>query len=360
MSGTTTLYHAAVRAEWDDRSQEHYEPAGYESEGFVHLSSAAQLVGTLHKHYPGRTDLMLLTIDVEELSAAPVWEDLYGSGTEFPHVYAPINLGAVTQVVPLPCDEQGRFDWWQPGEPVVVHRATSATSTVHALLQHLVDGGFNGCPTPLWQRKGLGAVSYLAGRAYGYPLPTFLRATDPLEAFGAMLRRAHDLSEDFSTNGPWAAGDIAMQPGWVVTHSDIGPGNIVWGSAVWGSTESEIDQPVGLIDWEFAEPGPRQYDLVAAAMNLCGHVDPSKHERAGLLGLNIDDRLGAFASGYGNTSAAELRAIAPDVVAERVVDYRDRVASGVPRWQELEVDDVGSRMEANLGFLRESIAGNTG
>jgi uncharacterized protein (DUF952 family) len=355
MSGITTLYHAAVRAEWDARSQEHYEPAGYESEGFVHLSSAAQLVGTLHKHYPGRADLMLLTIDVEALSAAPIWEDLYGSGTEFPHVYASIELGAVSQVVPLPCDEHGRFDWWHPDESVVVHRATSATPTVHALLQHLVDGGFSGCPTPRWQRDGLGAVSYLAGRAYGYPLPMFLRATEPLEAFGAMLRSAHDLSEDFSTDGPWAAGDIGMRPGWVITHGDIGPCNILWGNVT-----RENGQPVGLIDWEFAEPGPRQYDLVAAAMNLCGHVDPSKHERAGLLGCNIDDRLAAFASGYGDTSAAELRTIAPDVAAERVTAYRERVASGIPRWQELEADDVGNRMEANLGFLRESIGGNTG
>ena len=350
MDGPTTLYHAAVRADWDVRSAEHYEPAGYSSEGFVHLSSAEQLIGTLHKHYPDRTDLMLLTVDVTRLGSEPIWEDLYGSGTEFPHVYAPIELAAVTQVVPLPCDAHGRFDWWEPGEPVVVHRATPATPTVHALLRHLADGGVPACPVPLWQRNGLGAVSYLDGQTFGYPLPPFLRALEPLEAFGELLRQVHDALQDVRLDGPWAAGDIAMQDGWVITHSDLGPGNVVW----------RDDRPVGLIDWEFAEPGPRMYDLVDVAMNLCGHVDPSKHGRAGLRGVDINDRLSAFASGYGDTSAAELRSAAPEVLAERVAAYRERVASGIPRWQELENATVGDRMAANLAFLRESAAGNTG
>lgn len=108
---STILYHAAVQADWESRTSETYQPAGLVDEGFVHLSSAEQLIGTLHKHYLGRRDLMLLTVDTEQVSAELVWEDLYGSGMEFPHVYGPIELLAVTDVTPLPCDEDGRFNW---------------------------------------------------------------------------------------------------------------------------------------------------------------------------------------------------------------------------------------------------------
>ncbi|MGI9598055.1 MAG: DUF952 domain-containing protein [Acidimicrobiales bacterium] len=112
MAGQDVLYHAAVVADWEARTATHYVPAGYADEGFVHCSSADQLVATLHKHYPGRGDLVLLTIDHGALASKPIWEDLYGSGVEFPHVYSPIELSAIVEATPLPCDDNGRFDWW--------------------------------------------------------------------------------------------------------------------------------------------------------------------------------------------------------------------------------------------------------
>ncbi len=114
MTRPTTLYHAASRADWDTRSGDHYQPATFADEGFVHLSSADQMVGTLHKHYPGRTDLVVLTVDANAVEADLVWEDLYGSGMEFPHIYGPINLSAVVTATPTSCDDGGGWDGWQP------------------------------------------------------------------------------------------------------------------------------------------------------------------------------------------------------------------------------------------------------
>lgn len=111
---TDMLYHCATEQDWADRSETHYEPSGYAEEGFVHLSAADQMVGTLNKHYPGRTGLLILTVDPATLSSAPVWEDLYESGMEFPHVYAPLDVAAVIAVTPSSSDEHGRWDHWQP------------------------------------------------------------------------------------------------------------------------------------------------------------------------------------------------------------------------------------------------------
>lgn len=108
------IYHCASPQDWAARSETHYEPAAYAEEGFVHLSSAEQMVGTLNKHYPGRTDLLVLTIDPTRLTTEAVWEDLYGSGKEFPHVYAPLDVAAVVAVTPASCGEDGSWDHWQP------------------------------------------------------------------------------------------------------------------------------------------------------------------------------------------------------------------------------------------------------
>ncbi|MGB5759380.1 MAG: DUF952 domain-containing protein [Acidimicrobiales bacterium] len=114
MADVDLLYHVATEHDWSRRTATHYQPSGIVDEGFVHLSSAEQLVATLHRHYPGRRDLILLTVDPTRASAELVWEDISGSGVAFPHIYGAIELSAVVAAEPLPCDENGRFDRWQP------------------------------------------------------------------------------------------------------------------------------------------------------------------------------------------------------------------------------------------------------
>ncbi len=105
------LYHAAAREEWDNRSFTEYVPSSYQREGFIHLSSAGQLLTPLHSFYLGRSDLLLLTVDEGRVLAPVIWEDLYDGGQEFPHVYGALNLDSIVATVEMPCDEFGRFDW---------------------------------------------------------------------------------------------------------------------------------------------------------------------------------------------------------------------------------------------------------
>ena len=96
------------RAEWAAASDP-YAPASVAAEGFVHCSTATQVVGVATGLFAGRDDLLLLHIDPARLDGELRWEDCYDHGQAFPHVYAPIDHDAIVAVTPYPPDAQGRF-----------------------------------------------------------------------------------------------------------------------------------------------------------------------------------------------------------------------------------------------------------
>ena len=70
-------------------------------EGFIHASRRDQVQGVFDRYYRGLGEhLVLLTIDPARLSGAEVRVEPVGDDT-YPHVYGPINRGAVVEVVPL-------------------------------------------------------------------------------------------------------------------------------------------------------------------------------------------------------------------------------------------------------------------
>lgn len=72
------------------------------SDGFVHLSSAAQVEETAAKHFAGQTELLLLDVDETRLVPGTLrWEPSRG-GALFPHVYGEVPVTAVVQERALP------------------------------------------------------------------------------------------------------------------------------------------------------------------------------------------------------------------------------------------------------------------
>jgi uncharacterized protein (DUF952 family) len=69
-------------------------------DGFIHLSAAHQVAGTLKKYFVRREGLVLLTVDADELGEALRWETSRG-GDLFPHLYGPLHLDHVLSVEPL-------------------------------------------------------------------------------------------------------------------------------------------------------------------------------------------------------------------------------------------------------------------
>jgi uncharacterized protein (DUF952 family) len=71
------------------------------ADGYIHLSTGAQLTETVDKHFAGQTDLHVVAVDLEELGEAIHWEESRG-GQLFPHLYGePLSLEDVIAYGPL-------------------------------------------------------------------------------------------------------------------------------------------------------------------------------------------------------------------------------------------------------------------
>ncbi len=104
----TTVYKICPAALWQTAQAEgvfHGAPIDL-ADGFIHFSSAAQVTETASKHFAGQNDLVLLYVDTARLGDRLKWEPSRG-GALFPHLYAALNLTAVTKIEPLPLGPDG-------------------------------------------------------------------------------------------------------------------------------------------------------------------------------------------------------------------------------------------------------------
>jgi uncharacterized protein (DUF952 family) len=73
----------------------------FNEEGFIHCSEDRQIAGVLDRYFKGKHDLVKLIIETDKLSS-PIYFDWSPSIEDtFPHIYGPINLDAVEEVVAI-------------------------------------------------------------------------------------------------------------------------------------------------------------------------------------------------------------------------------------------------------------------
>ena len=70
------------------------------ADGYIHLSTAEQLAGTVDKHFAGQSGLHIAAVDLTALAAVVRWEPSRG-GQLFPHIYAALPYSAVIAHGPL-------------------------------------------------------------------------------------------------------------------------------------------------------------------------------------------------------------------------------------------------------------------
>ncbi len=109
---TEPLLHLVSASDLDADATEPYAPPSLAAEGFVHCSTVEQVAGTARLLFAGTADLQLLVLDPRLLDAEVRWEDLYGVGQQFPHVYGPVPRAAIVEVRPFPPGVGGR--WSRP------------------------------------------------------------------------------------------------------------------------------------------------------------------------------------------------------------------------------------------------------
>lgn len=95
------LYHLMTRVGWEVvRDAAAIEPESLRIEGFVHCSWGHQVSGTVVKHFADEPGVLALRIDPRRLGDLElIEEDSYGSGQEFPHLYGPLPVDAIVEVV---------------------------------------------------------------------------------------------------------------------------------------------------------------------------------------------------------------------------------------------------------------------
>lgn len=77
-------------------------------DGYIHLSSAEQVVETAAKHFAGQSNLYLIAIKVSALGDALRWEHSRG-GALFPHLYGQLDESAVLWSAPLSFSQSSGF-----------------------------------------------------------------------------------------------------------------------------------------------------------------------------------------------------------------------------------------------------------
>jgi len=109
------IYKVTSKAQWQlAESVGYFAGSGIDlTDGFIHLSSAAQLIETVTKYFAGQQDLVIVVVDTEKLGDALRWEPSRG-GALFPHLYGVLPTSAVVECLDLPVDEFGAH-WFPPG-----------------------------------------------------------------------------------------------------------------------------------------------------------------------------------------------------------------------------------------------------
>ena len=89
------LFHITSQAEADELvASGVLEPPSLASEGFIHCSTAEQVVESTARHFPPGARLVLVELDQRRLESDVRWTEVY-PGRWFPHVHGPLTAGAV-------------------------------------------------------------------------------------------------------------------------------------------------------------------------------------------------------------------------------------------------------------------------
>ncbi|MGL4611491.1 MAG: DUF952 domain-containing protein [Trueperaceae bacterium] len=103
------IYRISTRAAWETAQKLEVYEGEFHSDGFIHLSEKHQVVPIATYLYQGQTDLVLLCIDTDKLTAELHFEQL-GTTESFPHLYGVLNLEAMLKVIAFPTNDNGLFD----------------------------------------------------------------------------------------------------------------------------------------------------------------------------------------------------------------------------------------------------------
>ena len=104
----STIFHIALKEKWERTiSRSQYTEGSLQSEGFIHCSTAEQVVDTANKHFKGQSDLVLLKINTNDIVSVIAYEAYAENGETYPHIFGPIAHDAIKEVIEFPVSSDG-------------------------------------------------------------------------------------------------------------------------------------------------------------------------------------------------------------------------------------------------------------
>ena len=103
---------ATTRDAWNAAQQAgEYRHPSLDRQGFIHFSEPTpeQLLSVANALFLGQTGLVLLVVDSARLRVPLIYEEYEPGSPHFPHLYGPLQLDAVTEVLDFVPDATGRF-----------------------------------------------------------------------------------------------------------------------------------------------------------------------------------------------------------------------------------------------------------
>ncbi|HYN93633.1 MAG TPA: DUF952 domain-containing protein [Pilimelia sp.] len=110
----TRLLHITERTTWEaalrtGSYRTSTRGVSLDEQGFIHCSLPHQLRAVAEYVYGDADDLVVLVIDSERLGAPVRYETPEPGAEKYPHVYGAVPTSAVSKVVPVEHDAEGRM-----------------------------------------------------------------------------------------------------------------------------------------------------------------------------------------------------------------------------------------------------------
>jgi aminoglycoside phosphotransferase (APT) family kinase protein len=225
------------------------------------------------------------------------------------------------------------------------------SDAVHSLLRHLEHVGFEHSPRFLGidddGREVLtfidgtsGSDGYVEGER-GADVWAMVASDAGIERFARLLRSYHDAVAGYvpEHGSEWSTGHDVHDPDHIVLHNDFWPWKVVWKGG---------GEPIGIIDWDFAAPGPVIDDVAYALDWVAPFCSDDEAVRLRRFDVAPDRRarIERFAAAYGLTSTDGL----VDAVLRRQRSFGAHVASRALRG----IQSIEARVEwteANRSLL---------
>ena len=205
----------------------------------------------------------------------------------------------------------------------VLRPSNPHSPSIHRVLRSLAEAGFSGASVPVGiDVDGRERLMFIPGDVAIQPYPTWVQSDAALGSVARLLRRMHDVSTTApaDVDAQWSREMADPLGGDVFCHNDVCLENVVFRGGV----------AVGLLDFDFAAPGRREFDLASFA-RMCVPVDDEEPAaRLGWIEADRPARLRLVCDDYGLDRPGRARVLAclDESIARGGEFLRRRVEAG--------------------------------